>query len=97
MQGWIDKRFAINTSRMYRQNAIACHGSGGEGAHDRAYSIEFGDVIILLGEGRAILPAHTEVKRQIGSNLPVVLRISAIQRLAEMHHEVVGQDRKSVV
>ena len=53
--------------------------------------IEVGDVVVLLGVGRAVLPAQAEVEGQLGNDLPVVLRVDAVEGLAKVRDEVVGQ------
>ncbi len=53
--------------------------------------IEVGNVIVLLRERRAVLPAQAKVQSEVGKNLPVVLSVGAIQGLAQVDYEVVGQ------
>ncbi len=87
----IDEGVAVDAAAGDGGDAVARDCAGGDGEDGLRDGIEVGDVVVLFRVGRAVLPAEAEVEGQLGMDLPVVLRVGALQGLAEVGDEEVGE------
>ncbi len=87
----VDECVAVDATAGEWSDAVARHSAGAEGEDGLRDGIEVGDVVMLLGVGRAVLPTEAEVEGELVAGLPVVLGVDALQGLAKVGDEEIGE------